>query len=520
MTHKVLSVNISESFIKLVEAGYSGKSVTVYRTMIVPTPAEACEDGYLRRIDDIARSIKIAMANGGFKAKKIMFSIYSSRIATRDIYIPEVKEKNILEIINTNAGEYFPVNIEDYLISYTIKDIVVIDNVRKLKLTAYAVPEIMALGYYDLASVLDMDVVSIDYAGNSSNQLVEKCIQDGTILVVHMEREYTIVTIYKDKEVKIQRMIPYGMELVTGAIMSSRGISDITKILDVIHNEKIIHETFDGDEITESLRYFISNVYRVVDYYNSKFEEHPVEKIYITGEATDLKGIDGLCKNEFKLNVEILGLNGFVEDKNPNITHNSIDKYVLNIGTLIKPCGFVTKSAQYAKKKKSNSRYVRLLFGATIIAAGVLVFVPLPDYLNARKRVSDVKKGIEDLQPIQGDVDKYFAYKDAYTDIENFDKLTNNNNSKLNEFIKELEKNSPSDISVSTMSINNGAVSIYGSASAKESVAKYAIELKNISYISEVKIYSMSETENDDGVVTVSFSISFQINNYTEETEE
>ena len=48
----------------------------------------------------------------------VVFTISSNKIATKDVLVPDVKGNKIDKIIETNAAEYFPVKIEDYIVQY------------------------------------------------------------------------------------------------------------------------------------------------------------------------------------------------------------------------------------------------------------------------------------------------------------------------------------------------------------------------------------------------------------------
>ena len=65
----------------------------------------------------------------------------------------------------------------------------------------------------------------------------------------------------------------------------------------------------------------------------------------------------------------------------------------------------------------------------------------------------------------------------------------------------------PSDISVKSMSVNSGEVTISGVASSKSSLALLVQKLKAVKNVNEVLIGSEAEVVDNEGVKTVTFSM-------------
>lgn len=518
MAGKIISITISESNVKICEVTAGKSGVSVHKAIMVETPQGAYEDGYLRNIEEMGRMLKKTLAAAKMNSKDIAFSIYSSRIASRDVLIPYVKDNKINDVIQTNATEYFPVNIEDYIITYKVKSTVEGEDGKQLSVLVYAAPENMVAEYYELGEILGRNIVSVDYAGNSSAQLMRKQLGILVSLVIHVEREYSMISVFKEGVLRIQRVIPYGKDLVVDTMKNEKNISE-EEVNSILAVERVIHNTFDGDVVTESLRHLVNNVNRVVDYYNTRYSEEPIEAAYLTGESVELLGLENLCANEFKFSVmQIMNLNNVTVAK--DLFHSTVSKYALNIGAVVNPCNFVAKKAAVAEHRKSNMKFFRLSLLLAIFVSLVLVLVPIPAYVDTVFKLGVVKKGINDIVYVQDEVDDYYAYKDAHDDMQVFYDSTINNNSTLSKYIADMERVMPSDMSVKVMNIANGAVSITGETSSKESVARYLIEIKSLPYVTNAFVSTLSETISDDGVVGLSFSITYNITGYEEPTTE
>lgn len=124
MAKKVLSILIGSESTKVCEVNfkkiYKNKSIRVYRSIIFDTPQGTIEDGFIKDIDSFGDELKSQLRAAKIKSDRVIFIVNSSKIANREIFIPYVKEKHIMDIIRTGASEYFPIDIDDYILSYQI----------------------------------------------------------------------------------------------------------------------------------------------------------------------------------------------------------------------------------------------------------------------------------------------------------------------------------------------------------------------------------------------------------------
>ena len=211
-------------------------------------------------------------------ATDVIFSISSSKIATKEIESPIISEKKLVEMIDSNASEYFPIYLEDYILAHTVLDK---GNPKKglnrQRVLVLAAPKELIDDYFQLAERLKLNVKSIDYAGNSAYQMIRRQIGPEPSVVVQVQEETTTVNILSDNILRLQRTIPYGKNLPIQALSQKMHI-DEDEAATLLETENHIHETFDGDPVTESLKHLINNVVRVIDYYNSRNSDEPVEK--------------------------------------------------------------------------------------------------------------------------------------------------------------------------------------------------------------------------------------------------
>ena len=503
---KLVSIVINNEYIKICEITKTGKNVIVHKTVTIPTPEGCYEDGILENIPNLASAIKAVMDEHRFASKDVAFSVSSPRLATKEVLIPNVKGDKVGKIVQANATEYFPVNMDEYIIQHTILEKVEDSGQDKLKLMVAAVPSEVAESYYNLAKTMGLKIAFIDYVGNSTYQIMKQQIGPEVSLVIQVENDSTVINIFKENVLQLQRMVPYGKSMLVNAVMERYELK-YDAATAKLQNETLLHSRFDGDEVTESLRYMASNINRVIDYSVSR-NRVSIQKAYLIGHSTTIKGFATLLSNELNMPIEkVETLKNIAMDKKAYVEEATLTSYVTNLGAVIDPVDFVPKRMIDSGVKKENTKTLVIAFIGAAVVAAALVLVPLGRVVVLNAEISKLNKSIDKLSSINDIVNEYYAAKDENNDIKAFAALTADSDDSLQDFVDYLEKNMPSDVVISSFNITSGAVSISGKAGSKASVAKFIQQLQKSPSVINVDVPTISESKDNAGSVEATFSL-------------
>ncbi len=504
-SNKVLTVEITNESITIIEVSPSIKKQTnVHNALIFETPEDAYEDGALRDVERIASVIREQLDANGITNKNVIFILASSKVVNREVLIPEVKENKVKGIVDANASEYFPVNIEDYVVSHSILEHVVNeDKTKQLKLMVVAAPIAMVKSYYELGSILGMNVQSIDYVGNAMLQLIKtQTSATMTTMVIQLGSESTILNIVKGDTLLLQRTVPYGTNAVVTEVMDERGV-DATTAMTLLQNERLITVDFDDNAATGAFRYLINNIGRVIDYYVTKNPDKPIDDVFLVGDGALIRGIDGLFKIQLNIQTRIM-------DSLYNIKFDpKIDLKIYNpvyliapIGAAFAPMGFVPTEVK--SKGSSNADYMKIgagvLVGGIVIAA-VMAGVTIVMKNNATSKRDSLNTQIAAIADIDQIVSDYDAAKAKYDDMKNMYNQTRSLNENITIFFDELEKNLPKNIAINTYESSDEGVELNGITSDYDEIAKFIIQLKTIDCIEDAFLLDLTEIENTNGTV-------------------
>lgn len=491
MASRTLTIEVGNEFIKICEMQKNKNTVMVHHAISIQTPPDTVEDGFVRDIEQVSEAIKRAMVEDQIVASEVTFVLNSSRVATKEVILPLVKKDKIQELVNMNASEYFPVNIDDYVLSYTVLEEKKAKDEQKTRILVYAAPEIMVGSYFDLAKLLGMKVKAVDYAGNSTLQLIKIQIDEKPTLVVQLGMDTTIVSVMNNQILQLQRTIPYGESLLLNSVMESRNVK--AKVaLELLASAQIVKSSLDSDETTASLKYLISNVNRVIEYYSSRNQQAPLQKIVIIGEGADVLGMDVLFANETSLPAERLTLLKNVESYNRiKISTSLLKQYMANVGASLDPIHLQPKADLTVKGSKdasgNNVGYLVAMIVMIVAAAGLAGY-SLINYKNKEKKRDDLLDRIDELSVIEQVYAQYDAAVAKELGVTEFYLTTCDNTEWALELLAYLEEVMPSDMKLGELNINSGVVSLNGVTVSEYEVAAFVDALEKNEHISNVAV--------------------------------
>lgn len=531
MASRVLSIEINQMVTKICEMEEKAKAPRVYKSFLFDNPEEIVADGVLKLNDGYISALKKALAANKVKAKRVVFSITSSRIASREILIPYVKANKVEEVINAKAEEYFPVDLAEYKVTYSLLGEVTDDKgTKRHKVLVLAAPLKLLQGYYDLAAACGMEIKALDYMGNSLFQAVKNTCISGTQLVAKIDEHSTLLLIIQDGALLTIRSVPYGVEEAVN-IVSDEGFLDETEdgvyghesaIHSLRENLYIQHDVQEAQAqatveraVTEALEYLVNGIGRVIDFYNPKSNGHPIEKMYLTGLGGSFRGMGELMEERLGVRVSVIrDVDGLVVPRSFDAL--SLGDYIACIGAAMAPLDLLisTKKGKKQKEKasagqKGDSTGVAILVGTGGVAvACVLAVMAMVPYKQAETENRRLLNRIEELKPTETVHNTYIAAQDLWTDADNMYELTNNHNQDLVAFIQELEQKMPSDIIVLSMVASADDVTLNVNVSSKAAAAKVVRELSAFETIEVVQTSGLSDVKGAENVHVVSFSVS------------
>lgn len=595
MADRVLSIEIGYLLTKVCEIDRSNKTPKILNSFVIPTPENMLKDGIIETNNQFLADFGKAMSSNRIKTNKAIFTIASSKIAAREAVIPFVKEKQIQAIVRANLTEYFPVDPSQYMFAHSIISVIREDVVSKdvpantapadadenvgsaaeedvketkkakkgdaedkavpaktplgkptgYKILCLAAPKQLISGYERLAKSLNLDVVSIDYNGNSIYQAAKEECNKGVQLIVKIDERNSLLMVLEDGAIALNRTIPYGIDDAIQTLQETTSFGKLATYadaLDMARRKTCIMNSFDaanavekanqvdadGSEegetgkvheekaaVTNSLRTLAGGIMRVIDYYNSNHGARPIEKAFITGIGADFSGLSSLLTIEFGMKVKnLVHLAGIdIEKVFKDVTYG---EYVTVIGASIDPLKFYPDHDEDNKAGGMQKTGVSPMFIGVmvlvlgIIAAGVMVAMSVFPYMDAQADNARYKKTISELQPAYETYEEFLRTKADIQFLRNVDMAGKNRNEQFNEFLTFLENEMPYTFCVTSITSDYETMTLEATVGSKEESAYALRKLKECDLFVSADLSAVTWIENDLGEIVYGFTVNMQ----------
>lgn len=546
MAGKVISIEIGSALTKVALLDYKAKNTKVYSSFVFDTPEGAVEDGYVKNTEEFVETLAAKLASNQITEKRVVFTISSSKIANREVTLPLVSRDKIMSMVKANASDYFPVDIKNYHLSYTILERISTKEEKQMKLLLLAVPLDLLETYFDLARTMNLSLLSIDYAGNSIFQITKGLKKNETNVSIHINEKNTIISIMENGVLALQRNISYGADSALETLLSIdkyRYDEEFTheKALQLLLTEQMINtvmpeqedvaysesdlsdEERDRAEITESLRYLIGNITRVMDYYLTKTQNAKIDMIYLSGIGAEFKGLRELFSFEIGSTVKVItSVDGVVYEPKDSMTAMSI--MLVAIGAAKEPMGLMPQEFNQKKVKK-----ISLAIPATVLVAGIAISIAMLvygqlSYAIEKSTRDDLQKKLDDMKQYVELKERYDGSLSVYNSVIGMHSQTENMNQYLVAFIKELEEKMPTSFKALNFSASETGVTLGVTVGTMTEAAEVIRQLRTFDTISGIAASGFTTNglndepqydedgnelpdDRDDKETTVSFSL-------------
>lgn len=551
MNNRVLSIEIGNSFTKICEIDYKVKKPKVYKVLTVETPEDVVVDGMLQPTQEYADHLVSALGTNGIRTKRVIFTISSTRVASREVQIPNVKANKIEALVKTNANDYFPVDLTQYEIGHYLAGGLTEEG--KLRVMALAVPKALLNSYYQLAQMCGWEVECFDYSSNSLYQILRDEKSEKVTMMIKIDENSTIVTVLSAGKVLLQRTVAYGVQdaietmIASGAYAVNDPMSAVERFQKKTCLNRVLHQgdklweenagrwededagnvevTAARQKITSSLEPLIVGVSRVIDFYDSRNSDTPIERTYVTGLGGSFSGMSKLFTNCLERKVHTLS---DMEDKigmSKAIRSTRPAAYISCLGAVLAPVGLIDKSQQKAKGMTVVSGTNYTFVSVAVLVLGVILSIAmavtsLTRYFGTVAENVALQERVEELQPAQTVYNEYLSTAAQYDKNKYLYEYTENPNENLVEFINELEQILPDSFYTDSFSSDQTGISMTVNVEGKAAAARTILNIRNMESIEDVQISNITDNQDEMGGSWVMFSMTGTYRELSDETEE
>ena len=548
MAKKVISIETGIQWTKVALVDYRKKNPPVHEAFAFRTPEHAVEDGYIRDKDSLARALKEELVRRQIVEKDVVFTLSSSKVVTREVMIPYVKDNKIKGIIDAQSRDYFPMDISGYTISYSKMDVVEDDGKKQLKLLLVAIPDNLLGNYVSFAQLAGLKVETFDYIGNGCIQLMCDSFVDNA-MIIQLEEQATVISILENKKLAFQRVTPYGYGATISTVVDHPilGIDDEERAFDfllehnVIFNKPSMPDNGDPaqqaidqaqadeayEDLAESLRYHLRIANTALDYYQNQVKQEFVGNVYLVGDGSRFAGIHKLFAQELPLPLQKIDFAKIIDLRNQNGVndkkkagkkeHQDYTDPVLEessntrqpraatpvgflsvIGAAVHPLDAKPKEMQAADSKKNDLHTAYVLLAGSLLLSLLLILGSSVRQLIAHSEHRKLTDQLESLAYVQQTYDESSRVQQEEQVYVTIDDATRTKNEYLLPLIEQLEAELPSAIKVTSMQTDDNLITLNMTADRKITVGQMLLNFQNVTLLTDPSIPSMSEQKDEE----------------------
>lgn len=326
---------------------------------------------------------------------------------------------------------------------------------------------------------------------------------------IQINQSATLVNIISDNKLLLQRVVPYGINVFTEVLLQEPVFQVQTEeeAYTLLKRNRVILHNLNSEnsennpsldkriEVTDNASYLIGNIGRVIEYYNSKYKDRPIQEIICMGKGCAVAGIHELLSNE-------LGIQTHTPEELAGVRFNrkvNINAYILQyincFGAVFDSVHFVSNAVRQKEEKKGS------MTGAVLIFAGCLLISILVGGFSVMRLLQEKETNrmwtnrVQAMEPVESEFAALLEEVVNRKMLDVFDLYCDNKNNHFHALLKSMEAQCPKSFKIQSITSDEEKVTINAISTDKLlSLSALQIQLEKIDGISSVKIDSITET--------------------------
>lgn len=509
MAKKIIVVSVGEQETQIVHIEHGSSNPTVYGCVRFSTPEKAVQDGMIVDMAELAVHIHKACIDKGVRTREAIFTIASGKIASREVSIPVVNKTKIEPLVMAKIPDLFPIDAEKYVFSYVTQGKPREDEEgNKIQdVMVFAAPSELIDSYYKLADAAGLHILSLEADGNAIFQIMKRQAKSKVSMSVQMNLSSTLVNIISENRLLLQRVVPYGINVFTEVMTQEPVFQTPTEneAYTLLKRNRLLMHNLNAEnphddpslekriEVTDNAQFLLGNIIRVIEYYNTKYKDQPIEEIICVGKGCAIAGIHELMSNE-------LGIPTFTSKEIDGIRFNrsvNVNAYILQyincFGAVFEPVNFISREISQRAKKKGTLTGAVLVFAGCLLLSVVVCGFSIMQLFMTRDENERLRSRVTAMSPIQDEFDSLMAIENNRALISLVNGRTETNNNKFHDLLNEIEGYVPKTFRIQDVTSDEQHVTINAISTDKLlSLSALVMQMNKIESITNVKLDSIT----------------------------
>lgn len=300
----MLSIDVTTANIRIVEAEYRAGAIAVSKFDTVPTPEGCVKNGIIINSQELANRLTECIKKNKVKSKKVVITINSSAVVTRELTVPCVKEKEMRGLLR-NEIEQMASAKQDYILDYSILERMRVDDADVYRVLCIVVPRLIVESYRDLVERhLGLQAYRFDVQPHVIHKLA--CLDQ------RMEATGAVVLADIGSDEMRLNLVEGGSKIfnLTTPISVTSDVVESEYILSSIGKENMMSDQVKQERVAATAAESIS---KLVQFQTMKNKGNPVRAILLCGGRSSNKAFVDLVSENLGREVGVITPPSFIQ---------------------------------------------------------------------------------------------------------------------------------------------------------------------------------------------------------------
>lgn len=301
----MLSIEISNTFIYLVEGEFSKGRVQVQRFASIPTPEGSVKNGVIASMAELSLAIRECIEKNQFKSKRVVLTVNSSAVVTREVTVPAVSAKEMQTLLQGEINQVATAK-QEYVIDYIILERTQEQGADVCRVMCIVIPRAVVSSYRDLVEKgLGLKAYSLDVGIHTIYKLAyldSRIYNSSAAIIVSLSEDEIRLNLVEGRNKIFFRAAPVSV---------TRGVVESEYILSSI-SSSMVSEDIKREQIVSAAA---ENISKMVQFQSMKNKSAPVEHIYFVGDLSAEQGVSERITDLVGLRSEPLSMPDFVTSR-------------------------------------------------------------------------------------------------------------------------------------------------------------------------------------------------------------
>jgi len=511
---KVLNIEVGDRVTKVCVSTRSKKSYQIASSFLMATPTGAVRDGQILNPMAMADALRRQLAERGAGAvKSVVFTLSSTKVASREVMLPPLKDNRIQAVVETNASDYFPVDMSSYCIAHTLLERLQGDA-PGCRVQVTAAPRTLLEGYSALAEAAGLQLEAVDYCGNSQYQVLRSLVHEEVVMYVDVNVSNTLVSFMSNGLLMMQRNINVGGDELVCAMMEAAGDEDgdflaaLQRIADADHLDQLLPAHRQEDCLSR----LVGGISRSADFFRSNRSSTPISHVVLLGVCGSISGLDRMVQEE--LDTEVVTLEDVSGIKFVANSVGGVNSYLSCVGSLVKPLDLLPVELRPSKKKKKKARRssdsialgVAVCILLTLAGAGLAGF-SIWQCMQAQEKQALLEQRVQELEYVGKTAQLYENYQATEAALRQVRAASDTRNAYLVDFLEEMERKMPSSLLLMSAVCDEQGVTLNIVTPGMEEADVVIKQLRSFASIQQMDVSTITEITDEGGISSATFSV-------------